>query len=123
MKASSSTCRSPALREISAGQLDDLDRGRVRSEVLARDILVFRQALWPGQSPTGSAITLFGRGRFYIEDCPNVRFHVPYDRARAIKGIDSFKYISKIGPHGPHHDSWYYCPTQCLDVWMRWGRW
>jgi nitrite reductase/ring-hydroxylating ferredoxin subunit len=66
---------------------------------------------------------LFGATHFYYEDEPNVRYHIPFDETRHMDNkISDFKWSGKIVPHGPHHDSWYYCPSNCLDVWMAVGR-
>jgi nitrite reductase/ring-hydroxylating ferredoxin subunit len=67
---------------------------------------------------------LFGAKRFYYERSPNVRYHIPFDETQDMdkKAIADFQWSGKIVPHGPHHDSWYYCPPNCLDVWMAVGR-
>jgi nitrite reductase/ring-hydroxylating ferredoxin subunit len=66
---------------------------------------------------------LFGARQFYYEDEPNVRYHIPFDETRHMDDeLADFKWSGKIVPHGPHHDSWYYCPSNCLDVWMAVGR-
>lgn len=65
---------------------------------------------------------LFGAQSFYYEGGINVRFHIPYDHAKDLSGISDFCWSGKIVPHGPHHDSWYYCPKNCVDVWVALGR-
>lgn len=61
----------------------------------------------------------------YYEETPNVRFHIPYDLARAHK--DSFKSFSKdhgegkITAHGPHRDSWLDCPSNGINLWFAIG--
>ncbi|MFB2938676.1 Rieske 2Fe-2S domain-containing protein [Aerosakkonemataceae cyanobacterium BLCC-F154] len=59
---------------------------------------------------------------YYFEESPNVRFHIPYDLTLSRrKELNQFKYNGKITPHGPHHDSWYQCPTNCVNVWIAIG--
>ena len=66
-----------------------------------------------------------GAGALYYEATPNVRFHIPYDLARAHK--DSFKDFSKdhgegkITAHGPHRDSWLDCPSNGVNLWFAVG--
>lgn len=61
----------------------------------------------------------------YYEETPNVRFHIPYDLARAHK--DSYKSFSKdhgegkITAHGPHRDSWLDCPSNGINLWFAAG--
>ena len=61
----------------------------------------------------------------YFEETPNVRFHIPYDLARAYK--DSYKSFSKshgegkITAHGPHRDSWLDCPSNGVNLWFAIG--
>lgn len=61
----------------------------------------------------------------YYEETPNVRFHIPYDLARAHK--DSYKSFSKdhgegkITAHGPHRDSWLDCPSNGINLWFAVG--
>jgi nitrite reductase/ring-hydroxylating ferredoxin subunit len=59
---------------------------------------------------------------FYFEEVPNVRFHIPYDCA--IQKRDEFNrdWSGKITPHCPHHDSWYDCPTNAINLWIAIGR-
>ena len=64
---------------------------------------------------------LLGAGHLYLEEPPNVRFHVPYDATRSIEDLGSPEFSGRITPHGPHHDSWYHCPTNGVDVWMALG--
>jgi len=59
---------------------------------------------------------------FYLEEYPNVRFHIPYDIVVNNKEeFSKFYWNGKVTPHGPHHDSWYQCPTNCLNVWIAIG--
>lgn len=59
---------------------------------------------------------------FYFEEYPNVRFHIPYDEVvRRKDEFSKFYWNGKVTAHGPHHDSWYYCPTNCINVWMALG--
>jgi nitrite reductase/ring-hydroxylating ferredoxin subunit len=59
---------------------------------------------------------------FYFEEYPNVRFHVPYDVVvKKIEEFSQFYWNGKVTAHGPHHDSWYYCPTNCINVWIALG--
>ncbi|QFS50343.1 Rieske 2Fe-2S domain-containing protein [Nostoc sphaeroides] len=56
---------------------------------------------------------------FYFEEESNVRFHIPYDIVRQrITEYSKFQWNGKVTPHGPHHDSWYQCPTNSVNVWM-----
>ena len=61
----------------------------------------------------------------YYEETPNVRFHIPYDMARAHK--DAYKSFSKshgegkITAHGPHRDSWLDCPSNGVNLWFAAG--
>jgi nitrite reductase/ring-hydroxylating ferredoxin subunit len=62
---------------------------------------------------------------FYFEDTPNVRFHIPYDLARAYSS--SFREFAKaygegkIAAHGPHRDSWLDCPANGANLWFAIG--
>jgi nitrite reductase/ring-hydroxylating ferredoxin subunit len=59
---------------------------------------------------------------FYCEEYPNVRFHVPYDEV--VKNKDEFSkfyWNGKVTAHGPHHDSWYQCPVNCVNIWIAIG--
>lgn len=59
---------------------------------------------------------------FYYEKYPNVRFHVPYDVVVQKKNeFGKFYWNGKVTPHGPHHDSWYQCPTNCINIWIAIG--
>ena len=59
---------------------------------------------------------------FYCEEYPNVRFHVPYDVVVKRKNeFGKFYWNGKVTPHGPHHDSWYQCPVNCVNVWIAIG--
>lgn len=59
---------------------------------------------------------------FYFEEYPNVRFHVPYDVViKRIEEFSKFYWNGKVTAHGPHHDSWYYCPTNSINVWIALG--
>lgn len=59
---------------------------------------------------------------FYFEEYPNVRFHIPYDVVvRRKEEFSKFYWNGKVTAHGPHHDSWYYCPTNCINVWIAIG--
>ncbi len=59
---------------------------------------------------------------FYYEEYPNVRFHVPYDvPVKRKKEFSDFYWNGKVTAHGPHHDSWYQCPTNCINVWIAIG--
>jgi nitrite reductase/ring-hydroxylating ferredoxin subunit len=59
---------------------------------------------------------------FYLEESPNVRFYVPYDvTVENKKEFSKFRWHGKVTPHGPHHDSWYQCPTNCVNVWIAVG--
>jgi len=59
---------------------------------------------------------------FFFEKEPNVRFHVPYDTTeRFRKELNQFHWNGKITAHGPHHDSWYQCPTNSINVWIAVG--
>ena len=56
---------------------------------------------------------------FYLEESPNVRFHVPYDVVvKKKEEFNRFEWNGKVTSHGPHHDSWYYCPTNCINIWI-----
>lgn len=63
---------------------------------------------------------------FYYEQKPNVRFHIPYDLARAHQA--AFKDFAKqhgqgkIAAHGPHRDSWLDCPSNGMNLWFAIGR-
>ena len=62
----------------------------------------------------------------YYEETPNVRFHIPYDLARAQR--ESYKSFTKdygegkITAHGPHRDSWLDCPSNGVNLWFAIGR-
>ncbi|GGY44474.1 Rieske 2Fe-2S domain-containing protein [Parvularcula lutaonensis] len=61
----------------------------------------------------------------YYEEVPNVRFHIPYDLAKAHQ--DEYKSFSKnrgegkITAHGPHRDSWLDCPSNGVNLWFAIG--
>lgn len=57
---------------------------------------------------------------FFLEKEPNVRFHIPYD-VSITKQKEFGGWSGKITPHGPHHDSWYSCPVNCINVWIAIG--
>lgn len=63
---------------------------------------------------------------FYYEQKPNVRFHIPYDLARAHqKAFKDFAKLhgqGKIAAHGPHRDSWLDCPSNGMNLWFAIGR-
>ena len=67
-----------------------------------------------------------GIRNFYFEEKPNVRFHIPYDLARAHQ--NEFKNFAKqhgqgkISAHGPHRDSWFDCPSNGIKLWFAIGR-
>jgi nitrite reductase/ring-hydroxylating ferredoxin subunit len=59
---------------------------------------------------------------FYYEEEPNVRYHVPYDVAvQRQEELSNFDWSGKITAHCPHHDSWYDCPTNSINVWFALG--
>ncbi|AFZ19836.1 Rieske 2Fe-2S domain-containing protein [Allocoleopsis franciscana] len=59
---------------------------------------------------------------FYFEESPNVRFHIPYDVVvERKKEFSQFHWNGKVTAHGPHHDSWYQCPTNCVNIWIAIG--
>lgn len=59
---------------------------------------------------------------FYYEEDPNVRYHVPYDVAVKCKEeLCNFDWRGKITAHCPHHDSWYDCPTNSINIWFALG--
>ncbi|MBW4611992.1 MAG: phytanoyl-CoA dioxygenase family protein [Desmonostoc vinosum HA7617-LM4] len=59
---------------------------------------------------------------FYFEKEPNVRFHIPYDIVvKRKQEFSKFYWNGKITPHGPHHDSWYQCPTNSINIWIAMG--
>ena len=62
---------------------------------------------------------------FYFEPFPNVRFHVPYDNASALrKEFQDFgkkRGDGKITAHGPHRDSWLDCPRNSINIWVAVG--
>lgn len=59
---------------------------------------------------------------FYCEEYPNVRFHVPYDVVVQQKSkFGQFYWNGKVTAHGPHHDSWYQCPVNCVNIWIAIG--
>jgi nitrite reductase/ring-hydroxylating ferredoxin subunit len=64
-------------------------------------------------------------GTYYFERSPNVRFHIPYDRAAAQRReFDKFaKKVGegKISAHGPHRDAWVDCPENAINVWIAVG--
>ncbi|MGF1934409.1 MAG: Rieske 2Fe-2S domain-containing protein [Nostoc sp. ChiQUE02] len=60
---------------------------------------------------------------FYFEEYPNVRFHVPYDIVVQRKDeFNTFAWNGKVTAHGPHHDSWYQCPTNSINIWIAIGK-
>lgn len=62
------------------------------------------------------------RKPFYYEEEPNVRYHVPYDVAvKRKEELCSFDWSGKITAHCPHHDSWYDCPTNSINIWFALG--
>ncbi|MBK6296922.1 MAG: hypothetical protein IPF48_02345 [Sphingomonadales bacterium] len=69
---------------------------------------------------------LFGDRSFYFETAPNVRFHIPYDRARQHAGLYSTfakkRGEGKLTAHGPHRDSWLDCPDNGVNIWIAFGR-
>lgn len=59
---------------------------------------------------------------FYFEEYPNVRFHVPYDVViRRKEEFSQFHWNGKVTAHGPHHDSWYCCPINGINIWFAIG--
>ena len=59
---------------------------------------------------------------FYYERQPNVRFYVPYDATeKRRKEFNQARWNGKIIAHGPHHDSWYQCPVNGVNVWFAVG--
>lgn len=59
---------------------------------------------------------------FYSEEYLNVRFHIPYDIViKKQEEFGKFYWNGKVTAHGPHHDSWYYCPTNCINIWIAIG--
>ncbi|MUG99153.1 Rieske 2Fe-2S domain-containing protein [Scytonema sp. UIC 10036] len=59
---------------------------------------------------------------FYFEESPNVRFHIPFDVVEKRRKLFSNQYWNgKVTAHGPHHDSWYQCPINCVNVWIAIG--
>lgn len=66
-----------------------------------------------------------GEGDYYYERSPNVRFHIPFDRAQAQrKEFDKFaKKVGegKLSAHGPHRDPWVDCPENVINVWIAIG--
>ncbi len=66
--------------------------------------------------------SVFGGTRCWLEEDPNVRFTVPYRHAARHAVLESFEWNGKVTAHGPHHDSWYACPTNAVNVWIAVGR-
>ncbi|NWG45403.1 MAG: Rieske 2Fe-2S domain-containing protein [Alphaproteobacteria bacterium] len=64
-------------------------------------------------------------GTLYYEETPNVRFHIPYDIARAhandFKSFSEARGEGKITAHGPHRDSWLDCPSNGVNLWFAIG--
>jgi len=59
----------------------------------------------------------------YFEEFPNIRFHVPFDIIVTKKEkFKDFFWNGKVTAHGPHHDSWYCCPTNAVNVWIALGK-
>lgn len=59
---------------------------------------------------------------FYFEEEPNVRFHIPYDVAvKRKEELCKFYWNGKITAHCPHHDSWYDCPANSINIWIAIG--
>lgn len=59
---------------------------------------------------------------FYFERHPNVRFYIPYDTTEKRRAeLNQHRWNGKITAHGPHHDSWYQCPTNGINVWFAVG--
>ncbi len=62
---------------------------------------------------------------FYYEAYPNVRFHVPYDvgvqKKQKFSEFLQRRGNGKITAHGPHHDSWYQCPSNGINIWIAIG--
>ena len=63
-------------------------------------------------------VRLLGHDRhFFLEAQPNVRFTVPYPSAVQNPALDEFAWNGKVTAHGPHHNRWYCCPTNCINLW------
>lgn len=58
---------------------------------------------------------------FYFEAEPNVRFVFPYDEVAKRKELSRFHSSGKIIARCPHHDSWYDCPTNSINIWIAVG--
>lgn len=59
---------------------------------------------------------------FYYESEPNVRFHIPFDDAvKKKEELCQFLWNGKITAHCPHHDSWYDCPSNSINIWIAVG--
>ena len=105
---------------------------RIHEWVAPADIPAMTDAVYDSVKPLAPGfLTAFVQQAFpeaktlYYEETPNVRFHIPYDLARAQK--DSFKSFSKdhgegkITAHGPHRDSWLDCPSNGINLWFAVG--
>ena len=66
-----------------------------------------------------------GAGSYYYERSPNVRFHIPFDRAaqhrREFSKFAEKRGEGKIAAHGPHRDQWVDCPSNAINVWIAIG--
>ena len=66
-----------------------------------------------------------GRGSYYFERNPNVRFHIPFGIAAGHrKEFDKYAEKhgqGKIAAHGPHRDPWVDCPENVINVWIAIG--
>lgn len=60
-------------------------------------------------------------GDFFIETLPNARIIVPLDKLyaerRFFKEFEDKRGPGKLTTHGPHHDSWYHHPLNCINFW------
>lgn len=106
---------------------------RIHEWVSATDIPALTEAVYDAVRPLAPAFlrkfvgeAFPGADTLYYEETPNVRFHIPFDLARAHK--DSFNNFAKdygqgkIVAHGPHRDSWLDCPSNGVNLWFAIGR-
>jgi nitrite reductase/ring-hydroxylating ferredoxin subunit len=118
--------------EATAARVREGGFDRIHEWVAPEDIPGVTEAVYEVLTPQAGHIVrrlvpaLFpDAGSYYFERSPNVRFHIPYDRAAAHKRkFSKFAQLhgeGKVTAHGPHRDPWVDCPANAVNVWIAIG--
>lgn len=118
--------------EDTAGKVREAGFDRIHEWVNPGDLPALTDAVYGVMTPMAHDVlgTLVPRvfpdgGSYYYERSPNVRFHIPFDRAaqhrREFSKFAEKHGEGKIAAHGPHRDQWVDCPSNAINVWIAIG--